>query len=263
MPQNNPYKSKVFKKIVSLAGEAIHDYAMISNHDRLLVGVSGGKDSLLLMHVLTYLQHRAPVSFELVPVCFDPGFPGFNIDGTRKYFAEQDWKLEVIEFDVGTVLKEKHFEQQPCVVCSRLRRGWLYGRADKLSCGKIALGHHLDDICVSLLMCMFRGHGIKTMPPNTAADASSKRLIRPLAYVPEALLQEAVEIFALPLSGECIYKEQLEASGDRAFFGSMLKNLEQRIPHVRQCMLRSMKDIRLEFLLDEKFLDLSFGVELE
>ena len=246
-----------------MTGEAIHDYSMISDHDRLLVGVSGGKDSLMLMHVLTYLQHRAPVNFELVPVCFDPGFPGFNIDNIQRYFTERDWQLEVIEFDVETVLKEKHSEHQPCVLCSRLRRGWLYGKADRQECGKVVLGHHLDDICVSLLMCMFRGHGMKTMAPNTAADASSKRLIRPLAYVPESLLREAAEIFDLPLSGECIYKEQLEASGDRAFFGSMLKDLEQRIPHVRQCMLSSMKDIRPEFLLDKKFLHLSFGVELE
>ncbi len=256
VPRSNPCSSKAFKKLVSLTGEGIHEYSMISDGDRLLVGVSGGKDSLMLMHVLSVLQSRAPVKFDLVPVCFNPGFSGFNLEGLTAYFSTCGWSLDIVDFDVEAVLKEKNFENQPCVLCSRLRRGMLYGEADQRKCNKIVLGQHLDDICVSLMISLFRGHGVTTMGPNVPADSSSKRVIRPLALAPESLIIEAAILFQLPSCGDCLYKDQLKNTGDRAYFAGMLEALEQRIPNVRQCMLRSMSDLRPEFMLDRKFLDL-------
>lgn len=253
---DDPRRSKVFRRIVSLAGEAIVRYRMIAEGDRLLVGVSGGKDSLMMMHVLEHFRCCAPVRFDLVPVCFDPRFPGFNLDVLQDYCRDQGWPLEIISLDVATIIREKQAEAHPCVFCSRLRRGHLYGEADRRGCGKIVLGHHLDDLCVSMLISLFRGQGITTMGPNVPADSGSKRLIRPLAVVPEALLSEAGKLFGLPRCGECVYKAQLERDGDRAYGKRLLAQLEQRIPDIRQTMLRSMQNLQTGFMLDLNFLKL-------
>jgi len=253
---DDPRKSKVFRRIVSLTGEAIGQFKLIGEGDRLLVGVSGGKDSLMLLHVLAHFQRCAPIRFSVIPICFDPQFPGFNLDVLQAYCQSQNWELRVVSLDMATLLREKGREDHPCVLCSRLRRGHLHGEADRLGCHKIVLGHHLDDLCVSLLISLFRGQGITTMGPNVPADGGSKRIIRPLALTPEALLKEAALLFGLPHCGECIYKEQLERDGDRAWGKRLLLQLEERMPHIRQQMLRSMRNLQTGYMLDPRFLAL-------
>jgi len=252
---DDPRRSKVFRRILSLAGEAIAEFKMIEDGDRLLAGVSGGKDSLMLLHVLAHFRQCAPIRFDVIPVCFDPQFPGFELDTLKAYCRMQGWPLEVVSLDVPAILKEKHREDHPCVLCSRLRRGHLHGEADRRGCRKIVLGHHLDDLCVSLLISLFRGQGITTMGPNVPADGGTKRLLRPLAMVPEALLKEAAGLFRLPHCGDCVYREQLERDGDRAWGKRLLAQLETRIPHIRQQMLRSMRNLQTGYLLDSHFLD--------
>ncbi len=252
--EDKKFRAPAFRKIMSLAGQAIHKYNMIADGDRLLVGISGGKDSLMLMHVLEMLRRRAPIDFELFPVCFFPGFTEFNIDVLKEYFQRQGWVLNVVSLDVPAIITEKHAEDQPCVLCSRLRRGHLYGEADRLNCGKIVLGQHLDDLCVSLLIGLFRGQGMMTMGPNVAGDQESKRVIRPLAMTPESLIRDAMGAFEFPSCGECHYKALLDRDGDRAFFKRMLEDLSVRIPDVRQYMLHSMSDLRLEHLLDTRYI---------
>ena len=252
--EDKKFRTTAFRKILRLTGTAIHRYDMIHDGDRILVAVSGGKDSLMLLHVLEKLRQRAPVKFELVPVTFYPGFTEFNLEGLRSYLTEQGWNLQVVSLDIPAVLADKGITEQPCVLCSRLRRGHLYGAADRWQCGKLALGQHLDDLCISLLIGLFRGQGLMTMGPNVAGDRDGKRIIRPFAMVPEALIREAMTPFAFPSCGDCQYKVQLEQDGDRAFFKRMLADLEQRIPDVRQYMLHSMSDLRPEHLLDPRFL---------
>ncbi|MDD3119346.1 MAG: ATP-binding protein [Victivallales bacterium] len=253
-PDAEKFSTPAFRKILRLAGTAIARYEMIRNGDRILVGVSGGKDSLLLLQVLAQLRRRAPVDFELVPVCFYPGFPEFNLDGLRSWLAGQGWELQVVTLDIPAIIAAKGAEEQPCVLCSRLRRGHLYGAADRWHCNKLALGQHLDDLCVSLLIGLFRGQGLMTMGPNVPGDRDGKRIIRPLATTPEALIRTAAAPFNFPSCGDCHYKTQLERDGDRAFFRRLLIELEQRIPRVREYMLHSMGDLRPEHLLDLRFL---------
>ncbi|MHB9139054.1 MAG: ATP-binding protein [Victivallaceae bacterium] len=251
---DNPEYSKIFKNICRQAGQAVADYKMIAGGDRILVGLSGGKDSMTLMHVLSYLQRHAPVDFEIIAVTFDPGFSGFDSVAIQRYARMQGWTHHIIKFAMDDFLKEKGAERRPCVLCSRIRRGKLCGMAEELGCGKIALGHNLDDICVSMLISLSRGQGMKTMGPNVKADESKLCIIRPLVYVPEKVIVNCAGLFGFPDCGRCAYEEKLEKSGDRAYFVKMLEQMEERIPHIRQNMLYSMSSIRQDYLLDREFL---------
>lgn len=250
-------KTLNFNKVKRLTGKAVADYRMITEGDRIMVGLSGGKDSMMLVHVLEALRRRAPVNFEIEIVTFDPGFDGFEADEIAEYCKLQGWSHHTVAAPMESIIREKKAENRPCLLCSRLRRGLLYKKADELKCGKVALGHNLDDIAVSLLISMFRGGGITTMSPNVPADEADLRIIRPLAYAPEDLVSAAAAELELPVFGECAYKELLDEHGDRAYFMKLLTKINKKIPNVRQHVLHSMQDVRPAYLLDLKFLNLS------
>ncbi len=245
---------KIFKKICKKATKAINTFNMIEEGDRILVGLSGGKDSMLLMHVMSHLQRRSPIKFELMAGTFDPGFNEFNIEELTAYTKKQNWDYHVTSLDMKPILDEKSNSRNPCSLCSRIRRGNLHGLMDQLGCNKLVLAQHLDDICNSLLIGLFRGHGLKTMGPNVLADGGKKRLIRPFAFTPESWVIECKELFDFPQTGDCDYKQQVEDNGDRAFFARWLKSLETKFPSVRETMLASMMDVRTEHLMDLKLL---------
>ena len=254
---NDPDRTSAFRELCRLAGQAVARYRMIGEGDRILVGLSGGKDSFLLLHVLHALRRRAPIRFDLVAATFDPGFPEFNADAIAAYCREQKWEHRIIRFDIAALLEEKQFEATPCILCSRLRRGRLYGLAEREKCGKLALGQHFDDIAVSFLMSLCRGQGLTTMGPNVAAKAKEQiRIIRPLALAPESLIIRCRDERTLPGAGKCRYEELL-ADGDRAYFRQLLDVLAERIPNLRSQMLRSLGNIQTEYLLDPAFLDFS------
>lgn len=244
----------IFEKIVRKAGQAIGEYRMIEAGDRVAVGLSGGKDSLVLMHVLTELRQRAPIRFELEAVTFDPGFDGFNSEAIAGYARSQSWRHRIIPLDMKNILIDKNAQAHPCVLCSRLRRGLLYTAALKMNCGKLALGQHLDDICVSLLISLSRGHGVFTMGPNVPATGKPVRVIRPLCFVAESMIENARKEFTFPDSGRCEYKDQLEANGDRARFKRLLAEMSVHIPEVRQNMLAALRNVKPELLLDPRYL---------
>lgn len=251
--------TKIFSKISKLATKAITEYNMIEAGDRLLVGVSGGNDSMVLMHLLTHLKRRAPFDFTIKGVTVDAGWDGIDIDGLHRYCLGQGWDHDVIRFNAKKLLTEKGAEKRPCSLCARLRRGKLHGYADEFGYNKIVLGQHLDDICVSLLIGLFRGHGLTTMGPNVAADLKSggdKRIIRPMAFSTKELIDKCAVDFEFPKFGECDYGEMLSRDGDRSFLENHLKVLSERFPGIRQSMLKSMSDVRPEYLLDPKFLSL-------
>ncbi len=239
-----------------MAGRAIADYRMIVDGDRILLGISGGKDSLLLAHVLYVLQRRAPVRFELFCATFDPGFPDFGATEIAAYCRAQNWDHRVVSLPVADWLRESGEGKTPCVLCSRLRRGKLYALAEELGCGKLGLGQHLDDIEASFLMSLFRGQGLTTMGPNVAAKTRPVRVIRPLAYVPEQRLREAASAMELPIKGKCPYGTELAENGDRAWAGQLMESIAERIPDVRSQMLHSLQKIEAENLLDPSFLGL-------
>ena len=248
--------TKNFQKICRLAGAAIADYRMIREDDRILIGVSGGKDSMLLLHLQHYFQAKAPIRFQLAAATFDPGFEGFDAEGTAEVCRTLKIEHHIIRLQVREVIERTGTTHKPCVVCSRLRRGKLYGLARELGCGKLALGQHLDDIAVSFLISCCRGGGLTTMGPNVPSEDGSIRVIRPLAYVEEKLAAEAANELGILPRGECIYKKQLEEHGDRAYFKRKLREMEQEIPDLLQNMRHSLADLRPGYLLDRRFLNL-------
>jgi len=254
MGVDRPSRRGPFERLRIQVGHAIRDYRMIADGDRILVGLSGGEDSLVLMHVLHALQRRAPVRFEIFSATVDMGFEGFDAPALAAYCAKQGWHHDVIRFDGVAVLAEKNTAKRPCALCSRLRRGKLHGTADRLGCNTIALGQQLDDLVVSTLMSLFRGHGLKTMGPHVPADAGSKRLIRPLCYVPKALVHDAALGFGFPTVKSCPYLHLLDESGDRAFILRLLTDLDGHFPNLRQNVLASLKHVEVEHLLDARFL---------
>jgi len=243
-----------FNRLCKEASRAASQFDMLHEGDRVLVGVSGGEDSLMLMHILSHLQRRAPFHFEIFPASIDMSFQSFDKKALAGYCEKQGWHLRSVTIDGQSLIDEKNLGHQPCPFCSRLRRGQLHKLADELNCNVIALGHHLDDMCVSFLMSVFRGGGIKTMGPNVPADTGSKRLIRPLCFVTKAQIHETAAPFAFPKIKSCPYETMLNEQGDRAYFEQMLRDLSERIPDVRQNMLHSMADVHTHHLLDMNFL---------
>ena len=242
-------EQNLFDKICRLAGTAAVKYKMTQEGDRVLVGLSGGKDSFVLMHVMEHLKNVAPVNFSFEAVTFDPGFENFGVDKISQYCKEHNWRHHVIKLDMPSIIKEKSFEDSPCVLCSRLRRGKLYGLASELGCNRLALGQHLDDIVISFLMSVCRGQGISTMAPVVRAKKTGNPdVIRPLALIPEQLIADYAATLELPAAGICAYKEQL-LSGDRANFKELLATLEQRIPDIRSNIARSLQRVESEHLL--------------
>ena len=248
--------SKALERLRRLAGKASADYRMIQFGDRLLVGVSGGKDSLVLLHVLTAIQAKSPFPFSVCAATFDPGFSDFGAEQTAGYCKKLGVEHHLIPFDMPGLLQEKGNPQSPCVLCSRMRRGCLYTLARNLKCNKLVLGQHMDDVVISFLISLSRGEGLTTMGPNVLSEDGSLRVIRPLIYARESLVAEAASSLELPVRGDCEYKEYLEENGIRSYFRELLDSMEQRIPDTRSHILHSLTDVRPAYLLDRKFLDL-------
>ena len=248
-------KNDDFRKICRDATRAAVQFNMLEEGDRILVGLSGGEDSLTLMHVLTEMKRRSPFRFELVAATVDLGFQTLNTALLQEYCQAQEWDFRLVTLDGASLLKEKNAEDRPCALCSRLRRGQLHALADRIGCNKIALGQQLDDLCVSLLIALFRGGGLKTMGPNVPADAASKRLIRPLCLVAKDRIHAIAETADYPVLKSCPYEQQLKDDGDRYFLEQLLKQLEPRFRDIKSAMLHAMGDVRLAHLLDTRSLD--------
>ena len=243
-----------FKELCKLTGQAVAKYKMIAAGDRILVGLSGGKDSFALLHALHALRRKAPVEFGLIAATFDPGFPEFNLPGIAGYCRRMGWEHRMVALPVAEILEEKKFTATPCVLCSRLRRGKLYGLARELGCNKLALGQHFDDIAASFLMSLCRGQGLTTMGPNVPAKSEpGVRIIRPFALAPESLIKSCLTQWDLPAAGKCRYETELTA-GDRAFFRNLVDELAERIPNLRSQMARSLGNLQPEYLLDPAYL---------
>jgi tRNA 2-thiocytidine biosynthesis protein TtcA len=252
-------KGKEFSTICRLAAKVVQSYRMIDAGDRILVGLSGGKDSLTLMHVLQQLRRRSPVKFELIGATFDPGFPGLEVAMLAAYCQAQGWEHRVIACPVERLVRERDLGEQPCSFCARLRRGYLYRLGEELECNKLALGQHLDDLCASLLLSLFRGGGIRTMGPNVPADSGKMRVIRPLCHVTEAAIRQVAAQSAYPDFGRCGYEEQVDLTGDRAFLEHLIDSLGERFGNIRKHLLHSMGDLRPGHLLDLRFLPPAAG----
>ena len=253
--------SKAFAGICAEAARASAGYALLQPGDRVLAALSGGLDSFVLLEVILYLQKRVPFEFTVQAVTFDPQFDTMQVDLIAEYCRRCNVEHKMVSMDIGALLTENDGERfrRPCVRCSRLRRGKLYGMARELMCNKLALGHHADDLLESFFISLVRGQGLTTMGLNVPADTANSaagelRIIRPLGLCAEKMVKAAAANFEFPLVGDCPYQAELDASGDRAWAKRQLAQWSERIPDLRQLMLKSLGKVELDWLLDKRYL---------
>ncbi|AWT36752.1 tRNA 2-thiocytidine biosynthesis protein TtcA [Deinococcus arenae] len=245
---------RLFQTIVKGVGQAIGDYRMIEGGDRVMVCLSGGKDSYTLLDVLLHLQKKAPIDFEIVAVNLDQGQPGFPKDVLPRYLTQLGVRFDILTEDTYSVVKEKTPEgKTTCALCSRLRRGILYAHGRKIGATKIALGHHRDDILETLFMNLFFGARLKAMPPKLQSDDGTNVVIRPLAYVAEADIIRYAQAREFPIipCNLCGSQENLQ----RKVVGEMLEGWEREHPGRLTNIARALTRVTPSHLMDRDLFD--------
>ncbi|OSZ63802.1 tRNA 2-thiocytidine(32) synthetase TtcA [Hydrogenophaga sp. IBVHS2] len=242
---------KLEKRLCREVGRAITDYNMIGEGDRVMVCLSGGKDSYGMLDILLKLQQRAPVNFELIAVNLDQKQPGFPEHVLPEYLSNLGVKFHIENQDTYSIVKRVIPEGKTlCSLCSRLRRGILYRVADELGCNRIALGHHRDDILQTLLLNMFFGAKLKGMPPKLVSDDGRHVVIRPMAYVAEKDLIRWAEIRQFPIipCTLCGSQENLQ----RKQVGNLLREWDARFPGRLENMFNSLQNVVPSHLMDRQ-----------
>jgi len=232
-------------------GQAIGDYSLIEPGDRILVAISGGKDSFALLHLLDLHRRRAPFEFSLLPVFVDGGWDEGAAERVRQEFSRHGYAVEVFRRDIhGCVAGHLRPGTNPCGLCSRLRRGILYDLAPARGCNKLALGHHLDDLIETLLLNLFYSGQLKSMGVNLLSDDRRNRVIRPLCYIEEETLRAFAKAADFrPVEIACPYRD---GSRDprREAVKRWVAQLAQEIPELRRSALAALKHVRPTHLLD-------------
>ncbi len=223
-------------------GDAIGDYDMISDGDKILIAVSGGKDSMALLEMLRYRKSFAPVRYDLLALYVDMGVPGFPVEPMKEHFRQIDVPLIVEQADI---LQGKDWSDVNCYYCSQLRRKTLFQIAEKNGCGKIALGHHLDDIVETILMNMCYRAEIGAMCPKQEMFDGQMTIIRPLAYVHEKDIIRLLELGkTMRFEGQC----PNDRDSKRTFFKGIVSQLEEDLHVVKTNILNSLRNIKHEYL---------------
>lgn len=246
--------NKLQKRLRRNTGNAIVDYNMIEEGDRVMVCVSGGKDSYAMLDILLNLQHSAPVNFELIAVNLDQKQPGFPEEVLPAYLSELGVSYYVLEKDTYSIVKEVVPEgKTTCGLCSRLRRGSLYGFAADIGANKIALGHHRDDIVETLFLNMFFNGALKAMPPKLLSDDKQNVVIRPLAYCKEKDLARYADYKKFPIipCNLCGSQDHLQ----RVQVKKMLADWEREYPGRTESIFRSIRNVSPSQLGDSKLFD--------
>jgi tRNA 2-thiocytidine biosynthesis protein TtcA len=246
------YTTELETRIAKKVTRAITEYGLIDNGDRVMVGLSGGKDSWALMQILDVLRRRAPIAFSLVAVNIDSGYEGYEHDKVRETCAERGWELHVEHTTIGETIDDILDDgATPCSLCARLRRGALYRLATQVGATKIALGHHADDFVETLLLNVFFQGTIKAMPARLVSDNAEHVVIRPLVYVTESEARQYARESGLPIIGCCC-----PACGDLSLQRQRVKRLIAELqvehPEVRNSMIRALGNVATRHLLDKR-----------
>lgn len=230
-------------------GKAIHRYGLIQNGDRILVGVSGGKDSLTLLHLLHERQKRVPIHYELIPVHIDLGFDSKRTEVLKKYIEVQGLPYHLELTDIGRMANSPENRENPCFLCSWERRKRLFHLAHRFKCNKIALGHHKDDIIETLLLNIFYSGEISTMLPAQALFKGKITLIRPLALLEEKKIERFAREMDLPFG-----RSGCPSSGrtKRKEVKEIIDALSKKNHRVKGNIFRSLSNIKMDYLLWKK-----------
>ena len=258
-PASDPRKAaynqnKLIKRLRRLTGQAISDYNMIEAGDRLMVCLSGGKDSYTMLDILLHLQRSAPIDFEIIAVNLDQKQPGFPEQVLPEYLEDLGVPYYILERDTYSVVRSVIPEgKTTCGLCSRLRRGTLYGFAEQIGATKIALGHHRDDIVETLFLNMFFGGKLKAMPPKLLSDDKQNIVIRPLAYCKETDIERYASQQAYPIipCNLCGSQENLQ----RVQIKKMLTEWERDYPGRTETIFKSLKNVSPSQLADGTLFD--------
>ncbi|MCU7554115.1 tRNA 2-thiocytidine(32) synthetase TtcA [Alteromonas sp. ASW11-19] len=246
--------NKLQKRLRRNVGKAIADFGMIEENDKVMVCLSGGKDSYTMLDILLYLKKIAPIHFDIIAVNLDQKQPGFPEHVLPQYLEGLGVEYLIVEEDTYSIVKEKVPEgKTTCALCSRLRRGILYRTATELGATKIALGHHRDDMLETLFLNMFHGGKLKSMPPKLVSDDGKHIVIRPLTYCTEKDIQkysDAVEFPIIPCN-LCGSQENLQRQNIKA----MLQDWHRRFPGRIESMFRAMQNVAPSHLADNKLYD--------
>ncbi|MFT3923648.1 MAG: tRNA 2-thiocytidine(32) synthetase TtcA [Myxococcales bacterium] len=240
---------KLENELARELGRCIADFKLIEAGDRIMVCMSGGKDSYTLLHLLERARKKAPIEFSLVAVHLDQGHPGYDGSPLESWLKDHAFDYRILREDTYSIVKEHVPEGKTyCSLCSRLRRGVLYNAAQELGCSKIALGHHRDDAIETLLLNLMFTGSIKSMPPKLVSDDGRNVVIRPLLYAAESTIAELAQLLKFPIlpcdlcgSQENLMRKQVK---------NLLTNLEQTAPQVKDSILAALGNVRASHLLD-------------
>ena len=246
------YATHLESRIARKVTKAIHDYHLIEDGDRVMVGLSGGKDSWALFQILDVLRKRAPISFSLVAVNVDSGYEDYQHSTIKQACEVRGWECHVEHTSIGEVMDDLlAANATPCSLCARLRRGVLYRIADRVGATKIALGHHADDFIETLLLNLFFEGSLKAMPARLVSDDRAHIVIRPLVYISENDCRDYARSMSLPVVGCCC-----PACGDlslqRQRVKQLIADLERDNVGVKHSMLKALANISPRHLLDTR-----------
>lgn len=247
-----PYATELESRIAKRVTKAITDYRLIEDGDRVMVGLSGGKDSWALIQILDVLQRRAPIDFSIVAVNIDSGYDGYEHEKITDTCAARGWECHIEHTRIGETIDDILDESAtPCSLCARLRRGALYRLATTVGATKIALGHHADDFIETLLLNLFFAGTLKAMPARLVSDNGEHVVIRPLVNVLESEARAYARASGLPIIGCCC-----PACGDlslqRQRVKRLIAELEVEHPEIKSSMLRALGNVATRHLLDRR-----------
>jgi tRNA 2-thiocytidine biosynthesis protein TtcA len=244
--------SRLLRRLRHGIGRAVADFGLIEEGDRVAVAVSGGKDSYTLLLLLEELRRRAPISFELVAVNIDSGYPGYRTDVIERFLRENGFTYRMVPTKHYDLIQEKRRPGSSfCSICARFKRGELYTTARGLGCNKLALGHHQDDFIETLLLNQFFVGSLKAMAASMLSDNGETVVIRPLVYLAEEDIIRFSREAALPVVC-CCCPVCGTADLQRKRMKRLLKELEQDIPHVKNSLLKAISNVHPRHLLDRR-----------